>query len=96
MPLIQHAQHVSCNIINNMTNTVKYFASLRLILWRGEDSLEIGNEKITVSELWDKVAGKQKSLPDNVLTAINLECVNPGTTVKDGDEIAFFPPGTSG
>jgi len=49
-----------------------------------------------VSELWVKVAGTQKSLPDNALTAINMEYVKPDATVKDGDEVAFFPPVTGG
>ena len=79
-----------------MSITVKYFASLREVLGRSEDNLEIRNGSITVSELWEKVAGKQKSLPDNVLTAINMEYVKPDTRVKDGDEVAFFPPVTGG
>jgi len=79
-----------------MTITVKYFASLREILGRSEDSLEIGKGNITVSDLWGKVAGTQKSLPDHVLTAINMEYVKPDATVKDGDEVAFFPPVTGG
>lgn len=79
-----------------MSITVKYFASLREILGRSEDSLELGNGNITVAEVWKQVAGKQKSLPDNVLTAINMEYVKPDTAVKDGDEVAFFPPVTGG
>ena len=79
-----------------MSITVKYFASLREVLGRSEDNLEIRNGSITVSELWEKVAGKQKSLPDNVLTAINMKYVKPDARVKDGDEVAFFPPVTGG
>ncbi len=80
----------------NMSITVKYFASLREILGRSEDSLEIGDGNITVSEVWKQVAGKQKSLPDDVLTVINMEYVKPDAQVKDGDEVAFFPPVTGG
>ena len=79
-----------------MSITVKYFASLREILGRSEERLEIGKGKITVAELWAKMAGKQKSLPDNVLAAINMEYVKQDATVKDGDEVAFFPPVTGG
>lgn len=85
-----------CIIINNMSITVKYFASLREILGRSEDTLEIGQGKLTVAALWTQVAGKQKSLPDNVLTAINMEYVKPEAPIKDGDEVAFFPPVTGG
>jgi len=79
-----------------MSIKVKYFASLREILGRSEDSVDAGNGPITVAELWDKVAGEQNSLPDNVLTAINMEYVKADARVKDGDEVAFFPPVTGG
>ena len=77
-----------------MLITVKYFASLREILGRSEDSLEIRNENIAVSELCDKAAGKQKPLLDIVLAATNIKYIEPVTTVKGGDEIAFFSPVT--
>lgn len=82
--------------IQNMSIKIRYFASLREALGRGEDSIEIGDETITVSGLWEKVAGEQHSLPDKVLTAINMEYVKPDTQVRDGDEVAFFPPVTGG
>ena len=79
-----------------MSITVKYFASLRETLGRSEDRVDAGNGPITVAELWDKVAGEHNSLPDNVLTAINMEYVKADARVKDGDEVAFFPPVTGG
>ena len=79
-----------------MSITVKYFASLREILGRSEEHLEIKNGNLTVSELWKQVAGRQQTLPGNVLTAINMEYVKPDAAVKDGDEVAFFPPVTGG
>lgn len=79
-----------------MTVTIKYFASLREVIGRSEDSIEVGNGKITVSEIWHKVADEKKSLPGNVLTAINMEYVKPDAVVRDGDEVAFFPPVTGG
>ena len=79
-----------------MSIKIRYFASLRETLGRSEDNLEISNNNITVSEIWEKVAGEQKSLPDNVLTAINMEYVKPDARVSDGDEVAFFPPVTGG
>ena len=75
---------------------VKYFASLRETLGRSEDSLEIENSNITVSELWVMVTDKQKNIPGNVLTAINMEYVKADAKVRDGDEVAFFPPVTGG
>ena len=79
-----------------MTITVKYFASLRELVGRGEDSLEIDDTDMTVSEVWETVAGSEKNLPDNILSAINMEYVKPDARVRDGDEVAFFPPVTGG
>ncbi len=79
-----------------MSIKVKYFASLRELLGRSEDSLDIGNGKVTVAEVWSKVADGNRSLPENVLTSVNMEYVKPDAIVKDGDEVAFFPPVTGG
>lgn len=79
-----------------MPVTVKYFASLRESLGRNEEQLDIGGEQISVADLWCRVARDEKTLPDHVLTAINMEYVKPDAVVKDGDEVAFFPPVTGG
>lgn len=79
-----------------MTINVKYFASLREILGRSEDKLEVGDEPLTVAEIWQRVAGEQQSLPPNVLTAVNMQYVKADATAHDGDEVAFFPPVTGG
>jgi len=79
-----------------MSITVKYFSSLRELTGRSEDTLEIETGKITVADIWIQLAGADKVLPANVLTAVNMEYVKPDTQVKDGDEVAFFPPVTGG
>ena len=79
-----------------MSIKVKYFASLREMLGRSEDYYDVMDNTITVSELWKQVVGEHKTLPENVLTAVNMEYVKPDTRVKDGDEVAFFPPVTGG
>ncbi|HTQ98831.1 MAG TPA: molybdopterin converting factor subunit 1 [Candidatus Acidoferrum sp.] len=40
---------------------------------------------------WQQLAGVAK-----VLTAVNHEVVPHDTIIKDGDEVAFFPPVTGG
>ncbi|MEJ2094404.1 MAG: molybdopterin converting factor subunit 1 [Gammaproteobacteria bacterium] len=79
-----------------MTIRVKYFASLRESFGRAEESVELENDFTTVAELWQRLTGKDSGLPNNVLTAINMEYVKADARIKDGDEVAFFPPVTGG
>lgn len=77
-----------------MSVTVKYFASLRERL--GRDGEQVSDaEGVTVAELWARVTGGD-ALPDNVLAAVNLEYVSAEHALRDGDEVAFFPPVTGG
>jgi molybdopterin synthase sulfur carrier subunit len=73
---------------------VRYFASLRERLGRAEDSVMI-EPGTTVAEVWTKVTGGG-DMPANLLMAVNLEYVRPEQPVRDGDEVAFFPPVTGG
>ncbi len=77
-----------------MSVTVRYFASLRESLGRAEDELDSG-DVATVAEVWNAVSGGEP-LPGNVLAAVNLTYVSTDHPVKDGDEVAFFPPVTGG
>ncbi len=77
-----------------MSVTVRYFASLRETLGRAEDTVD-SSAVTTVAEAWHSVSGGEP-LPGNVLCAVNLTYVSPDHPVKDGDEVAFFPPVTGG
>lgn len=77
-----------------MTIHVKFFASLRERLGRETQEIE-ASEGITIGALWCAVSGTA-SLPANVLAALNHEYAAPGQLVRDGDEVAFFPPVTGG
>ncbi len=73
---------------------VKYFASLRERMGCAEDVVDAANAA-TVADVWARVSEGQ-DMPGNVLVAVNMEYADLGRAVKDGDEVAFFPPITGG
>ncbi|GAB6039691.1 MoaD/ThiS family protein [Endothiovibrio diazotrophicus] len=77
-----------------MTIQVRFFASLRERLGRDGCELEAA-EGLTVAEVWARAEPGQP-LPANTLTAVNQEYCDLDTPVRDGDEVAFFPPVTGG
>lgn len=77
-----------------MSIQVRYFASLRERMGRDGDAIS-GSEAQTVADVWARVSAAQP-LPANTLVAINMEYSRLEDTVKDGDEVAFFPPVTGG
>jgi len=77
-----------------MSIRVRYFASLRERLGRSEDTLETDTE-LTVADVWTTLVPEQP-LDANTLAAVNREYVETDRRVRDGDEVAFFPPVTGG
>ncbi len=75
-----------------MSITVKFFARLREQVGKTELTL---NNASDVQSAWN-LSTDNMPMPDNTLCAINMEYVNTSTAVKDGDEVAFFPPVTGG
>jgi len=78
----------------SMSIKIVYFASLKESLGRADDELALSG-LATVNDIWS-LANPGKSLPAHILAAVNMEYVERDTTVKDGDEVAFFPPVTGG
>ncbi len=81
-----------------MSIYVKFFASMRDLM--GDDR-DIDGEIIkkqainSVDDLWNYCAdGKER--PANVLIAVNMDYVDGQTVIKEGDEVAFFPPVSGG
>jgi len=74
--------------------TVKYFASLREHVGRSQDTLDTISVT-TVEDVWRRISNTPE-FPPNVLIAVNMEYANMDHPVKDGDEVAFFPPVTGG
>ena len=81
---------------------VKYFASLRERMSRGEDQLEVFDEQLTLAEvlaqltLPDGQTLQQLSLAETMMLSVNHEMVDMDHLVKDGDEVGVFPPVTGG
>jgi molybdopterin synthase sulfur carrier subunit len=73
---------------------VRYFASLREQMGRTEETLAADGLS-TVNDVWKSISRGQP-LADNMLAAVNMDYAKPGSPVKDGDEVAFFPPVTGG
>jgi len=80
--------------------TLKYFASLRDIAEKEEDSLDIENP-ITIDQLSDIIS---KTTPKmgaiirgkKVMISVNEEMASADTIIHDGDEVAFLPPFSGG
>ena len=77
-----------------MSIRIRYFANLKESMGRAEESISAENVT-TVQDVWDK-ANLSKPMPDNILAAVNMDYAALETQVKDGDEVAFFPPVTGG
>lgn len=75
-----------------MSITVKFFARLREQVGKGDASLNAANN---VQSAWDQ-ATDGMTMPSNTLCAINMQYVDAQASLKDGDEVAFFPPVTGG
>lgn len=80
---------------------VLYFARYKDALDRGEESLEFNDEIATVSSLQNHLCTRGQTWQSTVgdsrtLVAVNQEISQLEAPIKDGDEVAFFPPVTGG
>ena len=81
---------------------VRYFASLRERMSRGEDQLEVFVDQQTVADvlaqltLPDGQTLQELSKAETMMLSVNHEMVDRDHVVRDGDEIGIFPPVTGG
>ena len=80
--------------------TLKYFASLRSIAGKDEESLDLGNET-TVQKLSEILAKTTPQIGEmiqgkKILVAVNQDVATLDTVIHDGDEVAFLPPFSGG
>lgn len=85
-----------------MSIKVLYFASLQDFLMRGQDDVTLPEYVHTVEELMNYLSENNQDLKKAFETmprlrcAVNQELATKDTKLKDGDEVAFFPPVTGG
>ncbi len=78
-----------------MQVSVKYFASLRELMGESSVFIDIDKES-SIDDVWQYVTKNKKIELDNVMATVNMEYVKSSYVIRDGDEIAFFPPVTGG
>lgn len=81
--------------------TIRYFARLREELGTAGETVALPAGVDTVGGLRDWLSGRgspwgETLLAPAVLIAVNHETAGPDAAVRDGDEVAFFPPVTGG
>ncbi len=73
---------------------ILYFASLREQIGRDSDEIEL-KKPMRAIDAWKQATGRE-ALAEDLLVAINQQYASQDTLLKDGDELAFFPPVTGG
>jgi len=84
-----------------MKITMRYFAVLRERLGRESEVLTLDTAAPTVGRVRGLLADRVPALADflrggSLLVAVNREYATANTVLKDGDEVALFPPVTGG
>lgn len=81
--------------------TVLFFAGLREAVGTSSETLALPAGVNNVAALRDHLAARGDkwsalATAKNLRAAVNQDMVSLTTAIKDGDEIAFFPPVTGG
>lgn len=82
-----------------MSIQILYFAGLKESLGRGVDTVDLPEGVKTVGDLRDWLVANGAPVlatTRNLRCAVNQEMAPAATPLKDGDEVAFFPPVTGG
>ena len=81
---------------------IKYFARLSENLGSKGEEIEFGEQSKTVNAVIQLLIDRGEpwitefSAETKVLVAVNYEVCQTDTQLKEGDEVAFFPPVTGG
>ncbi len=77
-----------------MSIKVKFFARMRDEAGISDGEVDFV-EGISSEQIWSSLV-KNADFPESVMIAVNMEYVSGEPELKDGDEVAFFPPVTGG
>lgn len=77
-----------------MSIKVLYFASLKDSVGRGYDEYN-GQLPRSARQIWTAL-NPDLPIAESTLAAVNMEYAKLDVELKDGDELAFFPPVTGG
>lgn len=82
-----------------MSVKILYFAGLKEKLGMPAENIDLPADVTTVGALRDWLVSQGRealATAKNLRCAINQDMAKLDATIKDGDEIAFFPPVTGG
>jgi molybdopterin converting factor subunit 1 len=77
-----------------------YFASLKAIVGKNQESLDLGPET-TVGQLAEIISKTSPQMGEmirekKVMISVNQDMADSDTIIHDGDEVAFLPPFSGG
>jgi len=81
-----------------MRVTVRFFARLRDLTGASELVRDVA-DPATVATVWTNLVAEMPSLDEyahSMSVAVNAEYARMGSSVHDGDEVAFLPPVSGG
>jgi sulfur-carrier protein len=85
-------------VISTIKVSVTYFAQVRELTGTGEEEVIIEKES-TLTNLISKIEENHPSLlkvKENIQFAVNCNLVRKNLSLKEGDQIAVFPPVAGG
>ena len=84
-----------------MAIRILYFASLREALGQAQEELALPGQITNVGALREHLSARggdwqTLAATRNLRMAVNQKMADPASPLRDGDEVAFFPPVTGG